>query len=59
MTTTLAKIIPPPTAIVREGVIVLGGLLLAAFVLSRFPRLRDWVTAQSITVTDPNKNILY
>jgi hypothetical protein len=55
----LSKVIPPPVAVVREGVIVLGGLLLAAFVLSRFPRLRDWVTAQSITVKDPNNNILY
>lgn len=55
----LNKFIPPPSAVVREGVIVLGGLLLAALVLSRFPRLRDWVTAQSITVKDPNNNILY
>jgi hypothetical protein len=55
----LAEFIPTPTRVVQEGVIVLGGILLAAFFLSRFPRLRDWVSAQSITIKDPQGKTLF
>lgn len=44
--------IPGPHEIVREGIIVLGGVLLAAYVLSRMPKVKAWVAAQSITVRD-------
>ncbi|MCE3602376.1 hypothetical protein LXA47_01950 [Massilia sp. P8910] len=53
------SIFPTGVQVVREGLIVLGGVLLAAFVLSRFPGLRDWVTAQSIVVKDSKNNVLY
>jgi hypothetical protein len=53
------SIFPTGVQVVREGFIVLGGVLLAAFVLSRFPGLRDWVTAQSIVVKDSKNNVLY
>jgi hypothetical protein len=55
----LKPVIPSVTQVAREGLIVLGGVLIAAFILSRFPQLRDWVASQSITVKDPNNNILY
>jgi len=55
----ISKIIPTVPEVAREGLIVLGGLLLAAFVLSRFPKIRDWVTAQSITVKDSSGRTLY
>lgn len=54
------KWIPAPSAIVREGIIVLGGLLLAAMVLSRFPKLKTWVSQQgTVTVQDGSGNTLY
>lgn len=55
----LSKIIPTGPEVAREAIIVLGGILIAAYVLSRFPRLRAWVTAQSLTVQDSaGKSIL-
>jgi hypothetical protein len=55
----LKEIIPPPTDVLREGVIVLGGLLIAAFILSRFPKLQAFVTGNSITVKDQGGNVLF
>lgn len=55
----LSKIIPSPVEVGREGLIVLGGLLIAALILSRFPKIRDFVAGQSITVKDSRNNILY
>lgn len=55
----LSKIIPSVPEVAREGLIVLGGVLIAAYILSRFPKIRDFVTAQSITVKDGRNNTLY
>lgn len=55
----LSKIVPSVPEVAREALIVLGGVLIAAYVLSRFPKIRDFVTAQSITVKDTRNNILY
>lgn len=38
-----AKIIPAPAEIAREAIIVLGGALLAAFIVGRIPALRQWI----------------
>lgn len=55
----LKKVIPEPTAIMREGLIVLGGILIAAFVISRFPSLKTWVSDNSVTVKDGDGNTLW
>ncbi|WP_314434603.1 hypothetical protein [Massilia timonae] len=55
----LKKVIPEPTAVLREGIIVLGGILLAAFVISRFPSLKTWVSDNSVTVKDGDGNTLW
>jgi len=55
----IPKFIPTPVEVGREGLIVLGGILIAALILSRFPKIRDFVTAQSITVKDSSNNILF
>jgi len=56
----VSKWIPGPHEIVREGIIVLGGVLLAAYVLSRMPTLRAWVQQQgTLTVKDTTGNVLY
>lgn len=52
--------IPGPAEIVREGIIVLGGVILAAWVLSRFPALKTWVSQQGrVTVKDGAGNTLF
>lgn len=55
----LKTIIPAPEAVLREGVIVLGGLLIAAFVISRFPKLQQFVTGNSITIKNQSGEVLY
>jgi hypothetical protein len=55
----IKKIVPSVPEVAREGLIVLGGILLAAYVLSRFPKVREWVGAQSLTVKDTNNNVLF
>lgn len=48
----LKAIIPTGPEIARETIIVLGGLLIAAFLISRFPTVRKFVTDNSLTVKD-------
>lgn len=55
----IKKIIPPPTAVLREGLIVLGGVLIAAWIISRFPALKKFVSDASITVNDAQGNNLW
>ncbi|MTV36285.1 hypothetical protein [Duganella radicis] len=59
MAANLSKLIPAPVEVGREALTVLGGLLIAAFILSRFPKIRDFVAGQSITVKDSSNNILF
>lgn len=40
------NIIPAPTDIAREALIVLGGALIAALIVGQIPGLRDWIKAQ-------------
>lgn len=39
----MSKIIPSPPEIAREALIVMGGAILAAFLISHVPALRDWI----------------
>lgn len=55
----LKKIVPPPTAVLREALIVLGGVLIAAWVISRFPKLKQFVSDASITVNDSQGNNIW
>jgi hypothetical protein len=55
----LKQVIPTPTAVLKEGLIVLGGVLIAAYVISRFPKVRQFVSDSSITVKDSYGNILF
>ena len=38
--------IPRPPEIAREALIVIGGALLAAFIIGNVPILRDWIKSQ-------------
>ncbi len=49
----MSQWIPAPHEIVREGFIVIGGVILAALVLSRFPALKQWIADQgTVTLKD-------
>ncbi|MCM3565918.1 hypothetical protein [Hydrogenophaga intermedia] len=41
-----AAIIPKPTEIGREALIVIGGAIVAALVMSQLPGLRAWIARQ-------------
>jgi len=55
----LKKVIPSPLEVAREGLIVLGGLLLAAYVISKFPAVQKFVAANSLTVNDGDGKVLF
>jgi hypothetical protein len=40
------KILPTVNDVVKEGLIVLGGAILAAVVIGQLPTLRDWIKSQ-------------
>ena len=52
------KFIPSLPELTREVLIVLVGLVGAAFILSRFPALRDFVTGNSLTLKDQSGRVL-
>jgi hypothetical protein len=53
------QIIPPWHAVAREGLIVLGGILIAAFVISRFPKLQQFVQSNSVTLKDDSGSVIW
>lgn len=55
----LVNILPTVPELAKSTLITLGGVLLAAFIISRFPKVRAYVAAQSISVKDASGNILY
>jgi hypothetical protein len=55
----IKQIIPSPVHVVREGIIVLGGLIIAAAIISRFPKLQEFITGNSITVKDTSGRTLF
>jgi hypothetical protein len=38
--------LPKPADIGREAIIVVGGAILAAFIVGQFPAVRDWIKRQ-------------
>ena len=40
------KVIPKPEAIAYQALLVIGGAVLAAWIIGRFPTLRAWVADQ-------------
>lgn len=55
----LKTIIPTGPQVAREALIVLGGVLIAAFILSRFPALQKFVSDNSLTVKADNGSTLF
>lgn len=40
------KLLPTPLEIGREALIVIGGAILAAYIISNVPALQSWIKAQ-------------
>lgn len=55
---TLKNIMPPPHDMLREIIIVTVGMLGAAYLISRFPKVQAFVQSNSLTVKDPAGNVL-
>ncbi len=53
------KIIPSAPEVAHSALVTLAGVLLAAYILSRIPKAREFVAGQSIRVTDSSNNTLY
>jgi hypothetical protein len=50
------SIVPTGPEVLREALIVLGGVIIASLVISRVPWLKELVTGASITVKDTSGN---
>lgn len=50
--TILKQVVPTVPEVLREALIVLGGVLIASWVLSNFPNLKEYVTANSVTLPE-------
>lgn len=49
----LSTLVPKPTAVVTEALVVIGGAILAAVVISQVPALRDWIKKQWADTPNP------
>lgn len=54
----LNKIIPPWHAMAREIILVSVGILGTAWLISRFPKAKQFVTDNSVTLKDGNGDII-
>jgi hypothetical protein len=54
----LKKVIPSGPEVMREAFIVLGGILIAAWIISRFPQVQKFVQGSSINLKDANGNTI-
>ena len=55
----IKEMIPSPERVVMEVLIVAGGVLGAAWLISKFPRLQAFVQQNSLVVKDTSGNVLY
>lgn len=55
----IKKIVPSGPEVLREALIVLGGVIIASLVISRIPWLKNLVSGASITVNDSKGNNIW
>lgn len=55
----IKQIIPTPVAVARETLVTVCGVLIAAWIISKFPTLQTFVKQNSVVVKDENGNVLY
>lgn len=56
---TLKAFIPTLPEISKEAITVIAGLLIASYLISRFPAVQKFVAGNSITVRDGLDNVLF
>ena len=49
----MKTLLPSPTEIGREALIVIGGAIVAALIVSQFPALQAWIKSQWNTTPHP------
>ena len=59
MALNLKEILPTPERILLEVFIVAGGVLGAAFLISRFPALQQFVQSNSVVVKSDKGDIIF
>lgn len=59
MSLNFREMLPTPERIVMEVIIVAGGVLGAAFLISRFPAIQKFVQDSSVTVKNQAGDILF
>lgn len=55
----IKKIVPSGPEVLREALIVLGGVIIASLVISRIPWMKNLVSGASITVNDSKGNNIW
>lgn len=56
----IKAIIPTPTEVARETLILIGGVICAALILSRFPGLKSWIADQgTVVLKDEQGRVLW
>jgi hypothetical protein len=55
----IKKIVPSGPEVLREALIVLGGVIIASLVISRIPWMKSLVSGASITVNDSKGNNIW
>ncbi len=55
----LREILPTPQRLALEVLIVAGGVLGAAFLISRFPALQKFVQQNSVVVKDGDGKVIF
>lgn len=55
----IRDVVPPPARIATEVLIVLGGVLGAAFIISQFPALQKLVQSNSVVVKSDKGEVLF
>lgn len=55
----IKEMLPTPERLVMEVIIVAGGVLGAAWLISKFPKLQAFVQANSVTVKNSQGDVLY
>jgi hypothetical protein len=56
---SISEFIPSGKVVVRETIVVLASILIAAWVISRFPKVKAFVKANSVTVNDQTGNTIF
>lgn len=57
--TNLKNFVPTLPEISKEALTVLAGLLIASYLISRFPAVQRFVASSSITLRDGNDRVLF